>query len=145
MGAINSNNKINREMFATGIWKDKDNYATENIADPVWRQKMSKMWTDCVDMAESIPQAVIENNYLLRMMEPLARFMKFAKCKKNAEKQMCAAAQAEKLIRKFNGSHIDHSQFGVKDKYEQAILMAIKKMKSRTSEEQFIDEVFNVE
>ena len=63
----------------------------------------------------------------------------------NAEKQLCAAAQAEKLIRKFNGSHIDQSQFGVNDKYEQALLMAIKKMKSRTSEEQFIDEVFNGE
>ena len=52
----------------------------------------------------------------------------------NAEKQLCAAAQAEKLIRKFNGSHID-----------QALLMEIKNMKSRTSEERFIDDVLNGE
>ena len=61
MGAIDSNYKINREMFESGIWMNKDNYAIENIGDPVWRQKMSNMWTDCVYMAESIPQTVIEN------------------------------------------------------------------------------------
>jgi hypothetical protein len=31
MGVIASNNKINQEMFESGLWKDKDNYATENI------------------------------------------------------------------------------------------------------------------
>ena len=43
---------------------------------------------------------------------------------------MCAAAQAEKLIRKFSGSHIDKSQFGVKDKYEKVMMRAIIKLDS---------------
>ena len=82
MGTIDSNLKINRAMFATEIWKMQDNYATESIGDPVWRQKMSEMWTDCIDMAESVPQSIIDNNPAMRMMGPLARFMKFARCKK---------------------------------------------------------------
>ena len=56
---------------------------------------------------------------------------------------MCAAAQAEKLSRKFNGLNFDYSQFGVKDKYEKAMMMAIIKMQSRTSGMKFIDDVFN--
>ena len=43
---------------------------------------------------------------------------------------MCAAAQAEKLIKKFGGSHIDKSQFGVKDKYELVMMRAIIKLES---------------
>ena len=51
---------------------------------------------------------------------------------------MCAAAQAEKLIKKFSGSHIDKSQFGVKDKYEQAMMRALIKLESGLH---FIDDV----
>ena len=81
-GVIDSNFKINRAMFETEIWKMQDLSATDNLADPVWRSKMSEMWTDCIDMAESIPQALIDNNPIMRMMGPLARFMKFMMCKK---------------------------------------------------------------
>ena len=58
---------------------------------------------------------------------------------------MCAAAQAEKLIKKFNKLNFDYSQLVVKDKYEQAMMVAMIKMKSRTSGMQFIDDVFNGE
>ena len=62
MGVIDLNYKINIGMFQTGIWKKKDISATTNLADPVWRQKMSGMWNDCIDMAESVPQSVLDNN-----------------------------------------------------------------------------------
>ena len=82
MGAIDSDFKINRAMFETEIWKMKDLSATDNVADPVWRQKMSGMWTDCIDAAESLPQSLLDNNPISRMMGPLARFNCFMKCKK---------------------------------------------------------------
>jgi len=148
IGALDTEYKINRELFAREVWKEKDNYATENIADPVWRGKMSMMWTDCVDMAESLPQSVIDYNPLLRRMKHLARFSKFASCKKATEKQMCAAAQAEKLFRKFdkNGIEVvDDKAPDVEDKYEKALMMAIDKMESKSLEMEFIDEIFEGE
>jgi len=148
IGALDSEFKINRKLFAREVWKEKDNYATENIANPVWRKKMSGMWTDCIDMAESLPQSVIDYNPLLRRMKHLARFSRFASCKKAAEKQMCAAAQAEKLFRKFDKSGIEvfeDEALDVEDKYEKALMMAIDKMESKSLEMEFIDEIFEGE
>merc|ERR1719378_845399 len=72
MGAIDADFKINRDMFNKDIWSMQDLTATDNLADPVWRSKMTTM---------------------LRMMGPLGRFMKFMMCKKMCTKHLCGAAQ----------------------------------------------------
>ena len=81
-GVIDTNFKMNRNMFTNNIWTMQDLSATDNLANPVWRAKMTTMFNDCIDMAESIPQALLDNHPLTRMMGPLARFMKFNTCKK---------------------------------------------------------------
>ena len=61
---------------------------------------------------------------------------------------MCAAAQTEKLFRKFdkNGIEVvDDKALDVEDKYEKALMMAIDKMESKSSEMEFIDEIFEGE
>merc|ERR1711892_1226150 len=139
--------KINREMFTTDIWKMQDLYATDNLADPVWRAKMTTMFTDCIDLAESIPQAFLDNNPLTRMMGPLARFMKFNMCKKMCTKHLCGAAQAARLVEKFHGAEMnfDSSEFGVKDKYEKAMMVAMVMTESESPEKDFINSVFHGE
>ena len=161
MGVIDSDYKINRAMFETEIWGMKDLSATSNLADPVWRQKMSGMWTDCIDMAESLPQTMLDNNPIYRMMGPLARFCKFNKCKKvrnlsmlfyitnqtiiqHVTKKLCGAAQAEKLIQKFHGSlNLDPGQFGLEDKYEAALMTAMVMMESKSPEMEFVENIFH--
>merc|ERR1711892_334104 len=105
----------------SGMWTDCINTvsphsghlsATDNLADPVWRQKMSGMWTDCIDAAEPLPQSLLDNNPISRMMGPLARFNCFMKCKKECTHMMCGAAQAEKLTQKFGYGNFDASEFG---------------------------------
>ena len=54
---------------------------------------------------------------------------------------MCAAVQAEKLIRKFNELTFYFSEIGIKDNYEQAMVIAIIKKNIRNK----IDDVFNGE
>merc|ERR1711892_214786 len=92
----------------------------ENAADfkDGVESKMSTMFTDCIDLAESIPQTFLDNNPLTRMMGPLARFMKFNMCKKMCTKHLCGAAQAARLVEKFHGAEMnfDASEFGVQDK-----------------------------
>ena len=61
---------------------------------------------------------------------------------------MCAAAQADKLFRKFDKNGIDvvdDKALDVEDKYEKALLMAIDKMESKSLEMEFIDEIFEGE
>jgi len=147
MGAIDADFKINREIFTTDIWKMQDLYATDNLADPVWRAKMTTMFTDCIDLAESIPQAFLDNNPLTRMMGPLARFMKFNMCKKMCTKHLCGAAQAARLVEKFHGAEMnfDASEFGVQDKYEKAMMVAMVMTESESPEKEFINTVFHGE
>jgi len=147
MGAIDADFKINRKMFTKDIWEMKDLSATDNLADPVWRSKMTTMWTDCIDMAESIPQALLDHNPVTRMMGPLARFMKFMMCKKMCTKHLCGAAQAARMVEKFHGAEMDFdaSEFGVQDKYEKALMVAMVMTESKTPEMEFINHVFHGE
>jgi len=145
MGAIDADFKINRDMFTTDIWNMQDLYATDNLADPVWRAKMTTMFTDCIDMAESVPQALLDNNPLTRMMGPLARFMKFNMCKKMCTKHLCGAAQAARMVAKFHGDEMnfDASEFGVRDKYEKAMMVAMVMTESMDPVTDFVNQVFH--
>jgi len=144
-GAIDEDFKINRKMFTTHIWTMQDLSETDNLADPVWRAKMTTMFNDCIDMAESIPQALLDNNPLTRMMGPLARFMKFNMCKKMCTKHLCGAAQAARMVEKFHGDEMnfDASQFGVRDKYEKAMMVAMVMTESMDPVKDFINQVFH--
>ena len=55
---------------------------------------------------------------------------------------MCAAAQAETLLRRFSKPGAGTGAEGAQDKYEQALLMAVGKMESKTSEMEFIEDIF---
>jgi len=144
-GAIDADFKINRNMFTNDIWTMQDLSATDNLADPVWRAKMTTMFNDCIDMAESIPQALLDNNPLTRMMGPLARFMKFNMCKKMCTKHLCGAAQAARMVEKFHGDEMnfDASEFGVRDKYEKAMMVAMVMTESMDPVKDFMNQVFH--
>merc|ERR1719499_2882598 len=118
-----------------------------NVADPVWRTKMTTMFNDCIDMAESLPESIFENNPMLRMMGPLGRFMKFMMCKKMCTKHLCGAAQAARMVEKFHGSEMnfDASAFGAKDKYEKAMMVAMVMTESKSPLESFMEQVFHGE
>merc|ERR1712066_401316 len=107
--------------------------------------KMSTMFTDCIDMAESVPQALLDNNPLTRMMGPLARFMKFNMCKKMCTKHLCGAAQAARMVEKFHGDEMnfDASEFGVRDKYEKAMMVAMVMTESMDPVTDFVNQVFH--
>ena len=65
-----------------------------------------------------------------------------------ATKKMCGAAQAGKLIHKVLGiglSYIDSTSYGIRDKYEQAMMAAVVLMESQEEEIQFIEEFFHGE
>merc|ERR1712244_136979 len=147
MGAIDADFKINRDMFNKDIWSMQDLTATDNLADPVWRTKMTTMFNDCIDMAESLPESIFENNPMLRMMGPLGRFMKFMMCKKMCTKHLCGAAQAARMVEKFHGSEMnfDASAFGAKDKYEKAMMVAMVMTESKSPLESFMEQVFHGE
>merc|ERR1712013_890026 len=144
-GAFDADFKINRNMFTNDIWTMQDLSATDNLADPVWRAKMTTMFNDCIDMAESIPQALLDNNPLTRMMGPLARFMKFNMCKKMCTKHLCGAAQAARMVKKFHGDEMnfDASEFGVRDKYEKAMMVAMVMTESMDPVKDFMNQVFH--
>merc|ERR1712106_975466 len=69
MGAIDADFKINREILTTDIWKMQDLYATDNLADPVWRAKMTTMFTDCIDLAESICWGHVLSSFILLVLQ----------------------------------------------------------------------------
>ena len=61
---------------------------------------------------------------------------------------MCGAAQAGKLIHKVMGidlNYIDATRYGIRDKYEQAMMAALVIMESQEDEIQFIEEFFHGE
>ena len=72
MGYINEDLTLNRAAFETEFFKKIDVSATDNLADPIWRQKTTGMLTDCIDTSNSIPQSQIDNNPLSRRYGPLA-------------------------------------------------------------------------
>ena len=82
MGVIDDNYNIQKNFLRTKVWEMKDLRATEHLSDPVWRNKVSQHWVDCADMAESIPEKVLDNCPMSRMFGPMARCMKFIQCKK---------------------------------------------------------------
>ena len=147
-------------MFTNDIWTMQDISATDNLADPVWRARMTTMFNDCIDIAETIPQALLDNNTLSRIMGPLARFMKFNMCKKVTKtkqikemfyrceyfqmftKQLCGAAQASRMVSKFNGDemNVHDSEFGVRDK---AMVVAMVMTESLDPVKDFINQVLH--
>ena len=61
---------------------------------------------------------------------------------------MCTAALADKLIKKLHhGSDLDFDAFGfgLQDKYEKAMVVAMVMMESKTSGMEFIDDVLHGE
>ena len=62
-------------------------------------------------------------------------------------KQLCGAAQAARLVEKFHGAEMnfDASEFGVQDKYEKAMMVAMVMTESKSPEEDFINTVFHGE
>ena len=60
-------------------------------------------------------------------------------------KHMCGAAQASRMMQKFHGSEMnfDASEFGVQDKYEKAMLVAIVMTESKSPEMECINHVFH--
>ena len=81
-GVIDDNYNIKKDFLRNGVWEMKDLRATEHLSDSVWRNKISQYWVDCADMAESIPDQVLDNCPMSRMFGPMARCMKFMMCKK---------------------------------------------------------------
>ena len=73
---------MNLEFIQENFWAMKDLSATDNLADPVWREKASGLWTDCCHAAEALPQETLDNCPVTRMFGPLGRFIKFLQCKK---------------------------------------------------------------
>merc|ERR1712228_908081 len=136
MGAIDADFNINRDMFNKDIWSMQDLTATDNLADPVWRSKMTTMFNDCIDAAESLPESIFENNPMLIMMG-----------KKMCTKHLCGAAQAARMVEKFHGDEMnfDASAFGAKDKYEKALMVAMVMTESKSPLESFMEQVFHGE
>merc|ERR1712050_728396 len=92
MGVIDDEYKMNLEFIQENFWAMKDLSATDNC--PV-----------------------------TRMFGPLGRFIKFLQCKKEATKMLCATAQASRLVSKFHPNPgFDASEYGVRDKYEKAMI-----------------------
>ena len=62
-------------------------------------------------------------------------------------KHLCGAAQAARMVDKFHGDamNFDASEFGVQDKYEKALMIAMVMTESKTPEMEFIDQVFHGE
>ena len=62
-------------------------------------------------------------------------------------KHLCGAAQAARMIEKFHGAEMnfDASEFGVQDKYEKALMVAMVMTESKTQEMEFINQVFHGE
>ena len=85
MGYINEDLTLNRAAFEIEFFKKIDISATDNLADPIWRQKTTGMLTDCIDTSNSIPQSKIDNNPISRRYGPLSRCMLFMKCAKVGE------------------------------------------------------------
>merc|ERR1712117_458954 len=87
----------------------------------------------------------IDADPLTRMMGPLARFMKFNMCKKMCTKHLCGAAQAARMVAKFHGDEMnfDASEFGVRDKYEKAMMVAMVMTESMDPVKDFINQVFH--
>ena len=115
MGVIDDQYNIQMDFLKTGVWQMKDLTAAEHLSDPVWREKMSQSWCDCAEIAQAMPESVLDNCPIARMFGPMGRSMKFLMCKKvkllfnphnilfkqfqfHTEKN-CAMAQAEKLQR----------------------------------------------
>ena len=82
MGVIDDNYNIKKDFLRNGVWEMKDLRATEHLSDSVWRNKISQYWVDCAEMAESIPDQVLDNCPMSRMFGPMARTVKFIMCKK---------------------------------------------------------------
>ena len=64
---------LNRPLFVSEFYKTLDLTATDNLNDPLWRNKMSALWIDCINLAESFPQSSIDRDAKLRKFGPLAR------------------------------------------------------------------------
>ena len=62
-------------------------------------------------------------------------------------KHLCGAAQAARMVEKFHGAEMnfDASEFGVQDKYEKALMVAMVMTESKTQEMEFINQVFHGE
>lgn len=137
-GVIDDNYNIKKDFLRNGVWEMKDLRATEHLSDSVWRNKISQYWVDCADMAESIPDQVLDNCPMSRMFGPMARSMKFIMCKKEATEKMCGMAQAEKLQRRYypnclgsNGASV----LGTRDRYEEAMACSMTHMVSMMNED----------
>jgi len=138
MGVIDDNYNIQKNFLRTKVWEMKDLRATEHLSDPVWRNKVSQHWVDCADMAEAIPEQMLDNCPMSRMFGPMARCMKFIQCKKEVTEQCCGMAQAEKLQRRYhpnclggNGASI----LGARDRYEEAMACAMTMMHAKMTED----------
>ena len=82
MGYINEDYTLNRPAFEIEFFTKIDISATDNLADPIWRQNTTGMFRDCIDTSNSVPQSQIDNNPVSRRYGPLARCMIFVKCAK---------------------------------------------------------------
>ena len=82
MGVIDDQYNIQMDFLKTGVWQMKDLTATEHLSDPVWREKMSQSWCDCAEIAQAMPESVLDNCPIARMFGPMGRSMKFLMCKK---------------------------------------------------------------
>ena len=62
-------------------------------------------------------------------------------------KHLCGAAQAARMVEKFHGAEMnfDALEFGVQDKYEKALMVAMVMTESKTPEMEFINQVFHGE
>jgi len=144
MGVIDDEYKMNLEFIQENFWAMKDLSATDNLADPVWREKASGLWTDCCHAAEALPQETLDNCPMTRMFGPLGRFIKFLQCKKEATKMLCATAQASRLVSKFHPNPgFDASEYGVRDKYEKAMMVSMVMMENKSPDEEFMEHIFH--
>ena len=82
MGYMNEDFTLKRASFQSEFFSKIDITATDNLADPVWRQKTTGMLGDCLDTAGSVPPTQIDNNPVSRKYGPLARVAIFVKCAK---------------------------------------------------------------
>ena len=60
-------------------------------------------------------------------------------------KHLCGAAQAARMVAKFHGDEMnfDASDFGVRDKYEKAMMVAMVMTESMDPVKDFINQVFH--
>ena len=65
MGLLNADFTMNRAL-ATEFFNTLDLTGTQNLADPVWRQKTSGMSSDCFDLSAYVPKSHIDNNPVSR-------------------------------------------------------------------------------